>query len=119
LTTGVPLIVVTPLLALQFDLSVPTAGWLMLTLAIGTPALVLVAMVSAALVLEVRGAGALTAVITLPIYIPVLVFAVGTTQAVSSGVSPQAPLSLLGACLVLAIVLAPPATAAALRVAME
>lgn len=116
---GLPLTLAAPLLALQFDLSAATAGWLMLTLALGTPALMLIAGVSAALVLEVRGAGALTALITLPLYVPVLVFGVGAATAAAKGNSPEAALSLLGACLALTLVFAPPATAAALRIALE
>ncbi len=119
LTIGVPLTLAAPVLALQFNLSAYAAGWLTLTLAVGTPALILIAAVSAALVLEVRGAGALTALITLPLYVPILVFGVGAAAAAANGTSPAAAFSLLGACLALTLVFAPPATAAALRIALE
>lgn len=119
LTIGLPLIVAAPLLALQFGLPAHAAAWLALTLALGTPTLVLIAAVSAALVLEVRAAGALTALITLPLYVPVLVFGVGAAVAATEGTNPVAAVSLLGACLALALAFAPPAAAAALRIALE
>lgn len=119
LTIGLPLTLAAPVLALQFDLSLQTAGWLALTLFLGTLALILITAVSGALVLEVRAAGALTALITLPLYVPVLVFGVGAVTAVAQGMNPAAAVSLLGACLALSLAFAPPAAAAALRAALE
>ncbi|MDN5862753.1 MAG: heme exporter protein CcmB, partial [Salinisphaera sp.] len=119
LTIGLPLTLAAPVLALQFDLSLQTAGWLALTLFLGTLALILITAVSGALVLEVRAAGALTALITLPLYVPVLVFGVGAVTAVAQGMNPTAAVSLLGACLALSLAFAPPAAAAALRAALE
>ncbi|MEO8165760.1 MAG: heme exporter protein CcmB, partial [Betaproteobacteria bacterium] len=73
LTTGLPLVLVAPLLGLQFDLPAEALGVLLVSLLVGTPALSLIGAVGTALTLGVRGAGALTALLVLPLYVPVLV----------------------------------------------
>ena len=66
-----------------------------------------------------RGAGVLIALLVLPLYVPTLVFGAGAVDAVLAGLSPAANLSLLGAMLILALLFAPPAAAAAIRISLE
>lgn len=119
LATAVPLLLVAPFLALEFDLPWKAAGWLVVTLALGTPTLALLAAVSAALTLGVRAASVLAALITLPLCVPVLVFGAAATQAAVIGMNPIGAVSLLGACLLLALACTPAAASAALRIALE
>lgn len=115
LTCGVPLIVLSPLLALQFGLPAGQVAVLMASLLLGTPILSLIGAIGAALTLGVRGSGVLVALLVLPLYIPVLIFGAGAAVAQD----PQAHLLLLGGLLAGALALAPWATAAALRIALE
>jgi heme exporter protein B len=119
LVTGVPLVVMAPLLGLQYDLSWAGLKTLMLSLLLGTPALSLIGAIGAALTLGLRSGGVLVALLVLPLYIPVLIFGAGAVEATVSGLGGQAHLSMLAAILVVALVLAPLATAAALRVAED
>lgn len=119
LVATAPLLLVTPWLALQLNLPWHATGWLIASLALGTPTVSLLAAVSAALTLGTRAAGALSVLIALPLCAPVLVFGAGAAQAAVAGGNPAAAISLLGACLALALALVPAGIAAALRVAME
>jgi heme exporter protein B len=119
LTTGLPLVVIAPLLGLQFDLPAGALATLVQALLIGTPALSLIGAVGAALTLGVRGGGALTALLVLPLYVPVLVFGAGAVAVSAGGMSPAGHLSLLGAMSLVALAFAPWATAMALRIALE
>lgn len=119
LVTGLPLVIIAPLLGLQYDLP-PDALWiLVLSLLAGTPVLSLVGAIGAALTLGLRGGGVLISLLVLPLYIPVLVFGAGVVDAGISGMGTQAHFWLLGAFLVLAVVFSPLATAAALRISIE
>ena len=115
----VPLLLVTPWLALQLNLPWHATGWLIAGLALGTPTVALLAAVSAALTLGTRAASALSVLIALPLFAPVLVFGAGAAQTAVMGGNPVAGISLLGACLALALALLPAGISAALRVAME
>lgn len=117
--SGLPLVLLAPLLGLQFNLAPQDLGVLSLSLLIGTPLLSLVGAIGAALTLGVRGSGVLVAVLVLPLYIPVLIFGAGAVTASMTGLSPQSALSLLGALLALGIVFAPYAASVALRIAVE
>lgn len=119
LTTGLPLVLIAPLLGLQFDLPGPALLMLLASLLIGTPALSLIGAVGAALTLGVRGGGALTALLVLPLYVPVLVFGAGAVVASATGMAAAPHLSLLGAMSLAALVFAPWAAALALRIALE
>ena len=119
LTTGLPLVLMAPLMGLQFDLPGDALVTMMVSLLIGTPALSLVGAVGAALTLGVRGGGALTAVLVLPLYVPVLVFGAGAVTASATGMGVTGHLSLLGAMSLAALVFAPWATAMALRISLE
>lgn len=119
LTTGLPLVLLAPVLGLQFDLEQVSIAVLVLTLLIGTPALSLLGAVGAALTLGLRGGGVLLALLILPLYVPVLIFGAGAVGMQAAGLDPKANLLLIGAFLMIAVAITPPATAAALRIAME
>jgi heme exporter protein B len=119
LVTGVPLVVMSPLLGLQYDLSAEALGTLVVSLLLGTPALSLIGAIGAALTLGLRSGGVLLALLVLPLYIPVLIFGAGAVEATVSGLGGQAHLSMLAAILVASLALAPLATAAALRIAED
>ena len=119
LVSGVPLVLITPVLALQYDVPITSMGVLAASLLLGTPALSLIGAVGAALTLGLRGGGVLLSLLVLPLYIPVLIFGAGAVEASASGLGARAHLSLLGACLAIALVFGPWATTAALRISME
>lgn len=117
--TGVPLILVSPLLAYMLNLPAGAMGTLMLTLLLGTPVLSLVGAIGMALTVGLRRGGMLLSILVLPFYIPVLIFAAGAVNDAAAGLPVTAQLAFLGAMLALAVTLAPLAIAAALRVSMS
>ena len=119
LVTGLPLVLIAPVLGLQFDMPPDALAVMAGSLALGTPVLSLIGGVGAALTLGVRGGGVLVALLVLPLYIPVLVFGAGAVVASGAGLSAQAHLLLLGAALALAMVLSPWAPAMALRISLD
>jgi len=119
LITGVPLVLLSPLLGLQYDLAAETLGVLLLSLLLGTPTLSLIGAIGAALTLGLRGGGVLVSLLVLPLYIPVLIFGAGAVEANVSGLGETGHLLMLGAILLLALVAAPVATSAALRISAE
>lgn len=119
LITGVPLVLLSPLLGLQYDLAAETLGVLLLSLLLGTPALSLIGAIGAALTLGLRGGGVLVSLLVLPLYIPVLIFGAGAVEANASGLGETGHLLMLGAILLLALVAAPVATSAALKISAE
>jgi heme exporter protein B len=119
LVSGLPLVAVSPVLALQYGLPADTIAVLAASLVLGTPILSLVGAIGAALTLGVRGGGLLVALLVLPLYVPALVFGAGAVDANLAGTGAAPHLSLLGACLVIAAFFAPWVIAAALRIALE
>lgn len=119
LLSGLPLVLMAPVLGLQFGLEGRALGILMLSLLLGTPTLSLIGSIGAALTLGVRGAGVLLSLLILPLYIPVLIFGAGAVEADAAGLGAGANLSLLAALLVLSVFFAPLATTAALRISLE
>jgi heme exporter protein B len=119
LLCGLPLVLLAPLLGLQFNLDAGELQVLMLALLLGTPVLSLIGAIGAALTLGVRGGGTLLALLVLPLYVPTLIFGAGAVEAQSAGLGSSAQLSILGALLALAVFFAPWATTAALRIAIE
>ncbi len=117
--SGLPLVLVAPVLGLQFDMPAEAIGVLMLALLLGTPVLSMIGAVGAALTLGLRGGGVLVSLLVLPLTIPVLIFGAGAVDAVSSGMDAAANLSLLGAFLLFALVFSPFVAAQALRISME
>jgi heme exporter protein B len=119
-TTGLPLVVVAPLLGLTLDLAPRAAAGLVLTLLVGTPALTFIGLVGAALAVTLRRGGLLLAALVLPLTVPVLIFGVAAANASVSGPVPfGAPFTILGALTLASFVIGPFAAAAALRQEME
>lgn len=119
LVCGLPVVLMAPLLGLQFDLPVRALGLLVLSLLLGTPILSAIGALGAALTLGLRGGGALLSLLILPLYIPALIFGAGAVEADLAGISAQGHLSLLGAILVVSVFFSPWVTALALRIALE
>jgi heme exporter protein B len=119
LICGLPVVLLAPIIGLQYSLPNDALLVLLFALLLGTPALSLIGAIGAALTLGVRGSGLLVALLVLPLYIPVLIFGAGAVAASQHGMSAQAHLSLLAACSLLSLVLSPLATAAALRISVE
>jgi heme exporter protein B len=119
LVSEVPLVLIAPVVGVQFGLSLNTLLVLALSLLIGTPVLSLIGAIGTALTLGLRGSGVLVSLLVLPLYIPVLIFGAGAVQATITGTSPVPHLELQGAALVLTLVFAPWAASAALRISLE
>jgi len=119
LVAGLPLVLIAPLLALQYGLPAPLYGVLALSLLLGTPVLSMIGAIGAALTLGLRGGGVLLALLVLPLYVPVLIFGAGSVDMAAAGLSPQGQLQLLAALLVVSAAFAPWAIAAALRISTE
>ena len=119
LLTGLPLVLLSPLLALQLQLPSDAFTALIGSLLLGTPVLSLLGATGAALTLGLRGGGVLISLLVLPLYTPILIFGAGSVAAATTGLDTEAYFSLLGAFLVLALSFTPWATAAALRVSIE
>jgi heme exporter protein B len=119
LVSGLPLVAVSPVLGLQYDLTGVPLGVLVLTLLLGTPVLSAIGAIGAALTLGLRGGGVLLALLVLPLYVPVLIFGAAAVDASAAGLEIDGHLSVLGALLLASLVLAPLAAATALRVSLE
>ena len=117
--TGLPLTLMSPVLGAAFGMKSGSVVALMASLALGTPILSLLGGLGAALTLGVRSGGVLLILLVLPLCIPTLIFGAGAVVAIDSGLSARGQFSLLGALLILTMLLAPLATAAALRIATE
>ena len=120
LLTGLPLVLIAPLIGMQYHLPEQAQLIMMASLAVGTPVLSLIGAIGAALTLGLRGGGILLSLLVLPLYIPVLVYgsgAVAVSMVELADVQPY--FSLLGAFLILALVFSPLAAAAALRISVE
>jgi heme exporter protein B len=119
IVSEVPLVLVAPLVGLQFDLETETLRILLISLLVGTPVLSLIGSVGAALTLGLRGGGVLISLLVLPLYIPALIFGSGAVEASIMGTTPAPHLSLLAAFAIVSLIFSPWATAAALRISVE
>ncbi len=119
LLCGLPLVLLAPLLGLQFNLDAGSLQVMVIALMIGTPVLSLIGAVGAALTLGVRGGGALLALLVLPLYIPTLIFGAGAVEAHAAGLGAGPQLSILGALLVITVFFAPWAATTSLRIALD
>jgi heme exporter protein B len=120
LTTGLPLVIAVPVLALFLDLEPKAMGAVALTLLVGTPALTFIGTVGAALAVTLRRGGLILAVLVLPLTIPVLIFGVAAANTAIVGPVPfGAPFTILCALTLVSFVIGPFAAAGALRHGME
>lgn len=119
LITGVPVILVSPMLAQMLFLPAGALPTLVLSLALGTPILSLLGGLAAALTLGTNRGSVLLSILVFPLFVPVLIFATGAVSAAADGLETGAHLGLLGALLALAITLVPLGTAAAIRLNLE
>lgn len=119
IVNGIPLLLIAPLLGIQFNLPGEALWVLVLSLSIGTPILSLLGSIGAALTLGLRGGGVLITLLILPLYVPVLIFGAGAVEGVLAGTGAEAQLSLLGAFLVMSLLLAPWVSAMALKISVE
>lgn len=119
-TTGLPLVLASPVLGLFLNLEPIAIGAVMLTLLVGTPALTFIGLIGAALAVMLRRGGLLLPVLVLPLSIPVLIFGVSAADAAVTGPAPFGPpLAILCALTLFTLVLGPVAAAAALRQGTE
>lgn len=119
LITGLPLIIVSPLLGVMLGIPDDAIATLTLTLLIGTPVLSLIGSVGVALTVGLRRGGVLLSLLVLPLYVPVLIFGADAVHTTIAGIPVTAQLSILGAMTMLALTLAPIATAASLKVSLS
>ena len=119
LVCGLPLVILAPVIGIQFDLDPSSLYVLMGTLLLGTPVLSLLGSIGAALTLGVRGGSVLMSLLILPLYIPVLIFGAGAVYASSVGLGTSGHFSLLGALLILALAFVPWVSATAVKIAIE
>ena len=115
LTTGLPIMVISPVLALMRNIKTGAFLYLITSMALGTPIISLLGAVGAALVLGSRRSGVLIALLIIPLTIPILLFGVGAIQAAAEGYSASSPLMFLGALLLFSIALCPWVIASSLR----
>lgn len=119
LTSGLPLVLLSPLMGLQFGLEGDEIAVLTGALLLGTPVLSLIGAIGAALTVGLRAGSVLLALLVLPLYIPVLVFGAAASGAFASGLAVTPHFSILGALLLGSAALSPWAAAAALRISLE
>ncbi len=119
LTTGLPLIVAAPVLALTLNLPDPAFLWLVTSLAAGTPALNFLGAIGASLTVGIRRGGLLLSLLVLPLYIPTLIFGASAVSAAADGADPMPAFLLLVGITLFTLALTPFAAAAALRMHMR
>ena len=119
LVTGLPLMLVSPLLGVLLHMPVEAIQVLPLTLLLGTPILSLIGAIGVALTVGLRRGGVLLTLLVLPLYVPVLIFGTAAVTAAAAGLPVSGQLALLGAMLALALTLSPLATAAGLRISAD
>ncbi len=116
LTTGLPLVLAAPALAVLLNLPVPGYFWLVASLALGTPALSVIGAFGAALTVGVRRGGLLLSLLVLPLYVPTLILGAEVARRGAEGMAVATPLALLAAVSLAAFALVPYAAAAAIRI---
>jgi heme exporter protein B len=118
LITGLPVVLIAPLLGVILHLPEAAMPTLIATLALGTPILSLIGAIGMALTVGLRRGGVLLSLLVLPLYVPVLIFGATAVDAAAAGLDVSGHLALLGALLLLSVTLAPLATASALRISV-
>ena len=117
--TGLPLLIVTPLLGGLLGMAGEVQLTLLGALALGTPTLSLIGAVGTALTVGIRRSGLLLTLLVLPLYVPVLIFGASVVLAAEAGLPTVGHFYILGAMMMLALALAPIATSAALRISLN
>ncbi|WP_136637542.1 heme exporter protein CcmB [Pseudooceanicola onchidii] len=115
ITTGLPLVVAAPVLGVLMSLPVEGFRWLVISLAVGTPALSTIGAFGAALTVGIKRGGLLLSLLVLPLYVPTLIFGAEVARAGATGLDVETPLVLLGAVTCVTVALLPFASAAVLR----
>lgn len=119
LTTGLPLVLISPLLAVMMQVQTEAITALMLTLLIGTPVLSLIGSVGMGLTVGLRQGGVLLSLLVLPLYIPILIFGASAVSAASMGMAYSGQLAFMGAFLIGSLSLVPFASVAAIKVSIR
>jgi heme exporter protein B len=119
LVTGLPLLFVAPLLAVLLGMPSHSIGILLLTLLLGTPVLSLIGAIGVALTVGLRRGGMILSLLVLPLYVPVLIFASNAVEMAGSGLPVNAQINILISIFVMALVLAPWPTSAALKMSIN
>lgn len=119
LLTGLPLLLISPLLAIMLGMPDEALGILLLTILLGTPVLSLIGAIAVALTIGLKKGGIILSLLVLPLYVPVLIFAASAIDVTMGGFEASAQISMLLAFLFLAVSLSPMATAAALKMSFS
>lgn len=117
--TSLPIVLLAPIMGLQFGLAFNEIVILTLTLLVGTPVLVFLGAIGAALTVGLRSSGGLVTLLLLPLYVPILILATSAVSAVMDGMDVTAHFSLMGAALAVSLVMSPLAVATALRITVD
>ena len=116
LTTGLPLVLAAPVFGVLLNLPGPGYGWLVASLALGTPALSMIGAFGAALTVGLKRGGLLLSLLVLPLYVPTLIYGTEVARRGAEGLALATPLALLAGITLAAVALLPFAAALALRV---
>jgi len=119
LITGLPLLLMAPLLGTFLGLPSQAVGTLVLSLLFGTPALSLIGAIGVALTVGLRKGGVILSLLVLPLYVPILIFGAGAVGNAAMGIDATAQMYIMAAFLIFSLTLSPVATAAALRVSLS
>lgn len=119
LVTGLPLVIVAPLIGVLFNMDIQANAVAMLSLLLGTPTVCFIGSIGMCLTLGLRNGGVLLTLLILPLFIPVLIFGSSAVQAASIGIDYSGQLAILGALLILSIIFAPYAGAAAMKISIN
>lgn len=119
LMSAVPLLLLSPVLAVSLNLSPNAMGTLIITLLLGTPIFSFIGAIGVALTVGLKSSGMLLALLIIPLYIPVLIFGAGAVDAAGAGLSVTGQIYILASLLMLSLTLAPIAIAAALRMSVS
>lgn len=116
ITTGLPLVLAAPVLAVLLNLPLAGFGWLVVSLALGTPALSVIGTFGAALTVGIKRGGLLLSLLVLPLYVPTLIFGAEVARRGAEGLGVQTPLLMLAGISLGAVALLPFASAAVLKI---
>ncbi len=119
LLSGLPLVLICPLLAMSFGIKPDVLPVMLLSLLLATPVLCCISALASALTLNARRGGVLLSLIVLPLYVPVLVFATGALSQAAIGVSPAGALYMLAALFIFALSATPFVLSAALKLSLS